>query len=175
MKEIGAVPQEVTRKEIARVPLAACFASTVSPRVILILANTGYGEDGHDFLLRLPDKWHCTDAILLEGVLSFSWIQLDIRQSWRFLYSCWTPFQQIARGLSSRSWHGVVVYREHMAGLLTSDFNRISIMMQLVESATTWCAGSQGDIPVTILISVLAWATKRLLLSANSPHCEMSF
>ena len=79
---------------------------------------------------------------------------------WRFLRSCWTLCRVALSFLAP--WHGVVVYREHMAGLLAR-FYRISIAMQLLESAATWCADHQCTIPVQLFICVLPWVLSLLL------------
>ena len=68
-------------------------------------------------------------------------------------------------------WHGDVVYREHMAGLLIR-FKRISIATQLLESATAWCAGSQWTFPVQLFLSVPPWGLNHLLGDQTVPPSQ---
>ena len=107
----------------------------------------------------IRSHWRCAEFFLdsIESVF------------WRFLYSCWTLCHVALTFLAL--WLGVVVNREHMAGLFAR-FNRISIVMQLVESATMWCAGSQWTFPVQLFISVLPRGLNLLLGDRTVPPSQ---
>ena len=108
---------------------------------------------------RIRSHWRCAEFFLdsFESAL------------WRFLCSCWTLCRVALSFLAL--WHRVAVYREHMPGLLTC-FNRISIVMQLLESAATWCASHQWTFPVQLLISVFPWGLSLLLNDQTVPPSQ---